>query len=461
MATPDIDEWLAQAVSGLDDDLQGRLWEHLVADGVAEAPASRASRIRQRTFDRLALPGAPRYQRLRRKGRILGLALAGAALVVAMASVPNPVSAALQRVFSFVPGIGIVHQSAKGSPVAILRQTVEGTWNGAPVQVTGVMITSSEIMVTVRGPGMTVPHQVAFHFAGGKTMTLGSSTAIGAAGSTGAQWTGIYTTMGHFGPWARHAIAGTVVIGHTHIPVTLQFAHGAQDMSVLGPTQTHHGVSLTAVVSQTGPQADLTLVPEYQRQQFNVFDVAPATVTPAGVPSRPGISIVDSTGHRYAVSRIMTVGPDNQFRFMPKTGVRRYDVTVPQVDAQYPGQAQITVPVPTSGTRVLDRTVNLGGFPVEITTLERVSGASGPALRLGLNLHVSSGKARALHSFWVHQNFEAKVNPATGALKSMTVAIKPDQRSLTLRLWHPDVYIRGPWTFSIQLPGAGAAKPGS
>ena len=64
-----------------------------------------------------------------------------------------------------------------------------------------------------------------------------------------------------------------------------------------------------------------------------------------------------------------------------------------------------------------------------------------------------------LHSVSFHQSFAAKLDPTTGAFQSITVSITASQRSLTLNMWEPDVYIRGPWTFPIKLRETKAAKP--
>ncbi len=455
MKTDDIDERLSQTLNRLDDDLQARLWALLGPDETADAASARGVRIRHRAFQKLGIAETPSLpRRSRRSWWVAGVA---AVLLVTTAAVPHTVLAALQQVFSFVPGIGVVHQSPKGSPVAILPQPIASTWEGEPIQVTGVMVTPTDLMVTLSGPGMTTPAHVAFRLVDGKTVPL-AGRAEGAAGLNGSAWSGIYGSVGHFDLGSPH-VTGLVIIGRTRIPVSLHWAPSAHALSAIGPTQTHHGVSLTAVASRVGSRVQLTLVPDYQGN-FYVFDVTPSP----GVTSKPGLTIVDRLGHDYAVTPIMTVGPNNQFTFTPTPGVTRYTVTVPKIDAQYSGHARITVPVPARGSQTVDQIVNLGGFPVQITRVQRVYGGwngtshSGPGLRLDLRLPASRGRALADFNL-VNQNWVGTLDPRTGVLRSLTVPIKPRQRSMTLTLWQPNVYIRGPWVLPIELASTEAVKP--
>ncbi len=455
MATDDIDERLSQTLNRLDDDLEARLWAVFDSDEPVDAASARRMRIRKRAFHKLGIAEEPC---LPRRGRRLRWVAGVAALLVATtAMTPHTLLAALQQVFSFVPGIGIVHRSPKGSPVAILLQPVASRWKGTSVQVTGAMATETDLMVTLSGPGMNTPTHVAFRLADGKTILL-AGRAVGAAGLHGASWSGIYGATGNFRPLPHHP-TGIVMIGSTRIPINLHWASNAHVLSAIGSTQTHHGVSLTAVASRMGSRVQLTLVPDYQGK-FYVFDVTPSP----GVTSKPGLTIIDQAGHDYDVTPIMTVGPNNEFTFTPTPGVTRYTVTVPQVAAQFSGQARVTVPVPVHGSQTLDQIVNLGGFPVEITRVQRVYGGwdgtphSGPGLRLDLQLPRSP--ARVLQTFsLMNQNSVGTLDPRTGVLRSLAVSIKPHQRSVTLTLRQPSVYIPGPWVLPIKLVGIETGKP--
>jgi hypothetical protein len=246
-------------------------------------------------------------------------------------------------------------------------------------------------------------------------------------------------------------VTGTVIIGGERLPVTLDAAKGGRTMAALGPTETHHGVTLTAIASRIGSSANLTLVPTYHGP-FTIWDV-----TPTLIDHGDGITITGPNGRVYPAHLVFNLGPNNQFTFTPGGGITRYRVVVPRVDATYTGQAQVSLPVPVHGSLTLDETVDLGGFPLTITKVTRIGGASG-ALRAYLNLHASLARAKSLHDFQINTSAEAQIDTQTGAWRWIQVAVGRHTRWVTWELTAPAVYIKGPWVFHVDLAPVSADR---
>lgn len=133
-----------------------------------------------------------------------------------------------------------------------------------------------------------------------------------------------------------------------------------------------------------------------------------------------------------------------------------YQVTVPQVDATYQGDASVTLPIPQQGSIAIDNTVNLGGFPIRVTKVELISDQTlHPLLRFYFDLHANLTEAKELNNFDVGLSSDGKIDLKTGALQWLEVKIQRNQRFITLHLTQPQVYIRGPWKFNIHVGEAG------
>ena len=189
------------------------------------------------------------------------------------------------------------------------------------------MVTAHAVIIELSGSEPRTATQVHLRTTTGRMIALSVGSAVGHGN---ARWTGNYQARGHFGS-LLHALAGTVIIGpgsRTRIPVRLRLATGVRALSALGPTQTHHGVSLTAITAQRGPEADLTVVAQY-RGPLTIVN----TVPPFPASGEPDIHITDARGHQYRATEVYRLGPNDQLTFRPTPGRAQYVVTVPEVNA--------------------------------------------------------------------------------------------------------------------------------
>lgn len=487
------DEEILHLFDGLDEDTEGELLEWVTDEStVANHPdasldAAVTSRIQRATFAKLGLEEnhdvqqakAPNSQEGRpemwpekrhQRRKTVGFGIAAAVLVLGVLAIsPGPVSAALQKMIEFIPGIGTMPPSnqatSEGEGVAVLQQPAHGTWNGSPVTVMGVMVTPTQILVRLNGNGMSPPKEVSFQTGKGQTFHLSSygAMSIGGTDTHPSEWGGDYSTNGDFGP-VGSILSGIIVIGTTgsgttgnevatKIPVQLHVASGVTDLSQLGPTDSHQGVTITTVASRDGQNVNLTLAYQYQGP-YHIWDFAPPMYSSGNTSkSELGIGVTDSMGTKYSVSKVLTMSPGGQFTFKAAPGQTDFHVTIPQVDATYNGDAYVRVPIPATGSEPFHKTVNLAGFPITFTKVELVNEPKGSSsLRMYFDLHANVMEPKELHAFQISKApWQARIDAVTGAYQWMEFPVKPGQKSIRLKLTDPQVYIRGPWTFDVHV----------
>lgn len=443
------DEDFSQMLEMLDEDFQMEMLEQLnpkMSDQSSDSAIIR--RIEIKTFTKLGLrePAVKRLHANKRRFRWKIATIFTASVLICagvIAAVPGPVSAALQKWIEFIPGIGTVQQSDGQSNVAVLNRPVRADSPNGFVTVMGVMMTSTQIDVRVNGPGAVMPNNVSFKTENGQTIHLDAGGV-----ATGSQWSGNYIAYGKFGAVPTQE-TGTIILGsgwNTQIPVQLKLAKSVADMSKLGPTDVHQGVSITAIAQREAQKVQLTLVPQYHGP-YHIWDLAPNVVS-----SDLGIHIQDASGKTYKVNQVLGEGPNSQFTFSPTKGVQDYTVTIPRVDATYQGSARVTLPIPKTGSIAIDKTVNLGGFPIHFIKAERVSdNGSSAGIRYYVDMHASLTDAKELHGFQTGTSYSAELNKQTGVFEWIMIDAKPNQRNMTLHLTEPQVYISGPWKFHIRI----------
>lgn len=441
---PDDESWF-ELIDSLDEASQARLIGLSGAGRDRRWSRRRTRRLERQVWTKLALQSAGQRRGWRRRStsRALNLTAALAALVIALAIVPGPVSAALKRMLAFIPGLGMVQQTEGDTGTAVLAAPVNGVWYGTRITVDGMMVTSTEILIKLSGTGFEAPPSVSFR-AGGHVYKMG-----GSVGSSDSAWMGEYGYRGQVG----HIVAGDVLVGPgstTRLPVRLIPARTVQDLRQLGPTETHHGVTIAAVTSRIGTTGELTFLSKvdgpFQIMHYSTTDLQTGALR---------LRIRDAAGRTYSASSDLGFESANQFTFQPRVGQDRYRVTLPQVSATFPGDASVTLPIPAVGRMSLNRTILLAGFPVTFTSVRWVRDP-GPEIRIGINLHASLQAAEELYSFTLGTpgltSWSSRMAPKTDAMIWMQIPVSPGQRAVTLHLTSPQVYIRGPWNFNVTLP---------
>jgi hypothetical protein len=415
--------WLRDALAQLDDDLKGSLFQEAA---IPSDPMDRR-RIRTRTFERLNL-GVPKRRTWRWAAGATGVAL------IVSATLPGSVFARLGKVFHFVPGLAVVQQTAQRSPVAILMHPASGTWRGRTIAITGMLITADRATAVVTGFPVHAPATLSFQSRSGHAITLLSQEGI-----AGNVTTVYYSASGKFRAVLKHPSGSLALGNNTRIPLHLTVSRGIREISKLAPTATRHNISLTAVAARSGAAVDVTVVSQ-SRGSFKIAQSVPP-VLPAS--ETPNVRIADAAGHHYLATPIVGFSANSQIQFVPKAKLNRFTVTVPEVSARYPGQTTVLVPIPAHGREKVDRTIQLAGFPVTITYVQRIH-TGGFGLRVYFNLHPNASAARELYGFqWTNpkSGHAAQENLKTGVLEWVEEGITPGQHWTTLTLSQAHVYV--------------------
>ncbi len=450
LSDQDIERWLAQLDDGAAQEVFASLNQTTVerpVDSRVLHRIERAALTQVMTSSERGTSAWPvRISANRKTWKSVAMATAGVLMVGFAMANARSVQAAWRALLVWVPGIGVA-QSANGATVAVLSTPTTGLWHHHAVTVEGLVITPREIRAQVEGTG-SMPETMVFQTARGTAVRL----ALDWGGSAGSQWSGFYTAHGAFAS-AIYAGASTLVVGtapSARIGVHLHTATTVSNLAQLGPTVSHHGIRVTAIATRYGHSAVLSLVPQTR---------AAHSIDSVGTPSVTSLTAGVSSPRR--LTRVQTMGNADEYQFRAPARASRYHVVVGSVEVGYAATASLTLPVPRTGSQVVNGRSTLAGFPVRITHVQRVTNDHRAYLRLYFGFGASPPDT--VHPISVSVTAAAlsggftaieRVNPRTGALIWSDVPIRPHQRTVTVNLSGPAVSVPGPWTFNVGLPPA-------
>lgn len=412
-----------------------------ISKGTHGMSTNQKKRIKMRTFEKLGL----RRKSVRTsKTRILALSAVAVVVFAAILGTNlGSVSAALKRVFSFVPGIGTVHQSLGNTDAYVLQRPFTKKYPGHFITVDGVLITPHSITVSMHGVTNGIITNVRFINEKGHSYDLSNASQ-----GIGNQWEGQFSYQGPVTDFTQ----GTLVFvdrNKISIPVTLVKAPSVNAFDQLGPTDTQHGLTVAAVVTKIQGKARISFVSQHQ-QYYHVMSYG------LDANMHPDIGVIGQNSNQtYPVTLASGFG-SNTFLFTPSQGESSYDVQLPNVLVQVPGSTKVTLPIPKQGVMHLRRTVTLAGFPVTVTKIARgIQGAN--SVRVYLDMQYSPYSAESLLTFDVTGykgagGFSARLNSQTEAYEYLDLPVQPGQSVLHLTLWNGMAEIHGPWTFHIKVP---------
>jgi|GEM_PF-1480715 len=422
----------------LDAEQQPGAAEHPVAaqrSGDAERQATaRQERQPQASERPHSAKRTKRTNRTKRTRRIAAASLIGAIALAVVLSQQSQVWATLARALQFVPGLGIVEQETAGRYV--LQEPMRLAVGSGTLTITGMM--SDERMTVLStswedSPLPLPPASITLTTERGARHELTRSLASG----SGGDWSSIYWIDGPID--TGESIRLTLPLDPPlDIPLTLQAAESYADYEALGPTQTHHGLSITAAARRIGDQLRVTLLSPPQAE-YRLYEYDLRGLFGAG----GGLQIADDQGNAIDMHADRAVAaPASEFYF-PVTDGGRYRVTLPEVFVEYPDTAKVKLP--TASRDALQETVELAGFPVTFTRTERID----DRLRVYMDMG-DPAAAVALQRFSLRElSYTAEQDETTGVYRWMEFEVPDGARSIKLQLERPIVVVRGPWTFDL------------
>jgi hypothetical protein len=444
-------EWIDQ----LDpDDLKGL--EELEPFAGEGPDAAAWFRIKHRTFAQMGFgkegnrnvviePTLPlRKIALRAPKRWLAAVCAAVVLSTVVITFSPNVRAELKKVLQFIPGFGYVQQYSDPAQKAyVLQKPVETQGENGKVTVDGVLIQGARGQIALSGDQVS-----ATTF---KSVILDTDLGQFEFKQSTASW-------GNGGPWqAGYYYEGsipfnglgnaTLRLGNTVIgPLHLTQAKTADDLLGLGPSDFNNGIRITGVVTPLdGNHRKVNLLTQLTGQQIvDSFGKEPITVGRQ-------LQLTDGKGNTLEIIKDSGFAKPRELLFDDPTGGEEYyQLMIPSiriVDPEVPHE-KVTLPVPVEGIQDIHVTLNISGFPIDFTRVERVNEKS---VRVEVNTHFDATQPKTLQNYrlfnkdGIGMSYSSKVNESSRAIELEWLEVKPGQKEISFYIGEPQIVVKGPW----------------
>lgn len=468
--TKKIESDLFHKLDQLDDDQSNLLMSQMALTDEEPIAAEMLARIKAETFAKLGLSHAlvttvervssigdlskpTRTHHVQIRNRIIAVGIASV-LIAAYLVISSPeVRAQIHKVFQFLPGFAIVQDTEKQQIQYVLPNPIEMQAVTGKIEIRGLSIGIEQSSATAVGPGIPAVRSFLLHDGKGREYLFTSGYFSG----SGSKWTGGFY---HVGPIeVTEDMSLSIDEQTTSIPIRLSKVEQADQINDFGVTDTHHSVSLTALSkTEDNGKTKVTLLPQVpsgmriESYGFSQYDYL----------TKP--ELLNDKDEYIEVQRDVDFPNPNEFSFQ-KDGeaTSSYKLIISAISAvmKETKQESFTVPIPTQGEIVLNKTIAVSGFPVEITKVERLPNASGTSQTVGLkiyfNLHYDANIAESLMYFTpdfakyeTSRGAQWQVNEQTRAMEYLIVEVPPKEKEYTFYIADAHITIRGPWEFQLQ-----------
>lgn len=412
-------------------------------------------RIKQRTLDQLdhdektAKPlkkAKPRGRTIRRNWLVAASAIV--MMITAFISVSPDARAELKKVLQFIPGFGIV-QPNEGSEQGtyVLPKPIDSFGDYGKITVTGVLIQSSIAHISLGGDHLSATKV--------KSLTLETKQGQIEFKRSSASW-------GGNGPWlADFYYEGSIPYnglddgidvmlkyGRTTIgPLHLTKAETADDIAGFGSSDSKNGIQITGVVTPLdGNTLKVNLLTSLSGDQR--VDSFGKKAIAEGLK----LQLKDNQGHVISIEEDTGFIKPRELVFDAPAGSDEFQLVIPAIRIIDPGakRTKVTLPVPEEGSRDINITSEIAGFPVAFTRVER---EGDNLLRIEVDTHFDYAQPRTLQSYRTYTKKWGsmpmpdswKVNERTNAVETVWLRIKPGKKEITFYIGEPQIVVNGPW----------------
>lgn len=380
------------------------------------------------------------------------IALSAAILIVSALMLFSPnVTAQIQKLLAFMPGLGAVEEEDSNKMLYVLP---------APV---GIKLQEGEGEIEIRA--INIGESISSLYAVG-TKAPGPERMI-LSNDNGDFYTFDRQTMSSSGSWSAWFISNgpirvtkdmklSVPEENVRTPVILQTPQKTADLERLGQTVSLNGISLTAVVDNVHEKGTrITLVPKLPSGM---------NITNYGQSGKPGFKAAaqaKSNGKQKDIPLVREdVSPDSNVIYIQDQSLDRFDLTIPAVEVtkSLENPVQIQIPIPEQGSLLLKQKVNLMGSVLLLTKVERVKTAdSAVRVRLYLEPENSLSNTQQFLSFIpqlsmgdVGSGAVGTLNESTQVMESIEMEVRNGAKELNFSIKQANFLIQGPWTFHLQ-----------
>jgi len=350
----------------------------------------------------------------------------------------NYVWAGIQKALQFVPGIGLVKEENTTSPRYILKKPMSLNVGEGSIKITGILSDEDMTYMTMVGENISRVKQVTLVNEQGNEYILQSSTATW----SGKDWTSGFWYKGKLDTEGSVRLIVDNESG-IEVPIALSIAESYYSYPEMGETAVMNGVSITAIPTQIGEQARISLVAQHA-QDFTISDYGIYGVYLHDESFK--LNVADELGQKLKIEIVRGISsPQSEFYFtLSDKDSKYYTLTLPEISVSY--QDEVNIKLMSETQEQLDYHFEIAGFPVTITKTEKVSDN---ILRVYMNVHYNEHDARSLYNLNINRGSMTKLQEETGVVDYIEFEVEPSTKQVNFTLNRPEVIIRGPWIFEI------------
>jgi hypothetical protein len=234
------------------------------------------------------------------------------------------------------------------------------------------------------------------------------------------------------------------------IYVVLSKADSFDDYISMGPTNIKNNLGITLVPAKEENKMKFNLVqhPSKDRkveaygQQIDLDNYG-----------KLDISLKDDLERRYDLQLPKGFSPPlSEFYFIPREGAKSYTVEIPEVSLSYEISRNIKFPIPKEGELEVNKNFDINGFNLTVKKVVRTENA----VKVYVDTNYDINKAENLSELRIEAVNSGKsmgygwtLNKDNRTVECFEFNIKPNDRSLKLKIAEFNTILKGPWKFQF------------
>ncbi|MDB5054331.1 MAG: hypothetical protein JWM44_2381 [Bacilli bacterium] len=385
--------------------------------------------------------------------RLLVASLLALVLLASFAMGSPEIRAQIRKVFQYIPGFASVQETEGQTILFVMPMPVVQKIGSGQLEIRGVSIGDKQSYVSLTGKNIAWLETITLRNEAGKSYVLSNSIESASSG----EWTGSYYIEGAIQATDQMVLAyGDIA---PSVPFQLASAKTVDRVQDLGVTQTHQGISLTAVTAPAdGDKTKVTIIPQLPaNMRIESFGISP-------IYNLAQAKLSANDHKEIPFEQDLTFPNPNEFYFHQGENKQGdYKLTLPALGVvrQSEQDDQITLPIPSNGVMMLNKQITILGFPVDLIRVERnpddPNKRDSDFIRIYFDLHYDAASRESLLSFWpdfaiLKKSGGAgeKSNETTKALEYMDLDVEHNAKEYTFYVKEAHTLVRGPWEFNLR-----------
>ncbi|MCX7745879.1 MAG: DUF4179 domain-containing protein [Clostridia bacterium] len=415
-------------------------------------------RIKGKTYQKLGVyPMAKK-----RRHRMVGTAAAAViALTLSIGMIgPDIVWAGVVRTLELIPGVNLMLEKNEGFQRYVLESPIESKIGSTGIKIKSLVVDKEMIVLITEQTGdrerpvemyLEDNAGMRYHPTGVMTGLHGTEEPL--------EITGLFKNNLKSMEGLKLILDGD---GVEKIPLILKKAESCE---VIGPKDTQNNIGITAVASLKDQKVKVNVIPDpMQGREVVSYGFEKGL----GAGNQAGSVAAYSSGAQGTLDEInsyldkcvnmgLTGYPasQNEFYFDTKDiKDNKFNVELPFIVLRYKGSQTVKVDIPESGSLVLNKTVNLCGFPLTIKRVERVAP---DAVKVHVDTGYNEDKNENLVNYKLADLNEDGIKlyypdqNDNQLMESFTISVGEKDKQAQFMLMDPETKMKGPWKFNFDF----------